>query len=225
MSAPSARPGGRGDPVEEYVAGLDATLRGPVRAKARLVAELRDGLGDTVEALVRAGVSYERAVDRAVEEFGEVTEVGESCQRELTFAQTRHTAGAVAITAPFLVACGYLVSRAGQEQSGALPRAAYFVAVQLASVAGAAVLLAAVALAVTGAFARRLPDLRRLPHAVAWTGTAASASMAVATLALATAALLAEEWALTAGACALAAVSHAVVAGSARACRACVREE
>lgn len=46
--------------------------------------------------------------------------------------------------------------------------------------------------------------------------------MAVATLALATASVLAENWPLTAAACALAAASHAVV-GSARACRRCAR--
>ncbi|MEU8887119.1 permease prefix domain 1-containing protein [Streptomyces sp. NPDC048442] len=222
MSVPAGR---RGDPVEEYVAGLDAALRGPVRAKARLLAEMRDGLGDTVTALVHDGVPYDRAVDRAVQEFGEVHELAESCQRELTVAQARHTARVVALTAPFLVACWYLVSRAEHAQDGVLPRAAQFVAVQLASVAGGAVLLAGVALAATGAFARWLPDLRRLPVAVAWTGTTASAAMAVATLTLATASVLAEEWVLTAVACALAAASHAVVAGSARACRACALKQ
>lgn len=57
----------------------------------------------------------------------------------------------------------------------------------------------------------RLPVPHRLPLTVAWTGTTASVSMAVATLALATASVLAENWPLTAAACALAAASHAVV--------------
>ncbi|MFF8433026.1 permease prefix domain 1-containing protein [Streptomyces bacillaris] len=210
--------------VDEYVTELDALLRGPARAKSRLVEEVRDGLTETVAAHLREGEPYERAVHRAVAEFGSARELAESFQRELTIAQARHTARAVALSAPFLLACWFLVQRLGSPQEAAVvPRAAQLLATNLATVAGVAVLLAAATLAATGTLARHLPVPRRLPLTVAWTGTTASVAMAVATLALATASVLAENWPLTAAACALAAASHALVAGSARACRRCAR--
>ncbi|MFE2290895.1 permease prefix domain 1-containing protein [Streptomyces sp. NPDC059452] len=212
-----------GDLVEEYVTELDALLRGPARAKSRLVEEARDGLTETVAAYTRTGEPYERAVRRAVAEFGSARELAGSFQRELTIAQARHTARAVALSAPFLLACWLLVQSTGGPQDAALPRAAHLLATHLATVAGAAVLLAAATLAATGTLARWLPVPHRLPLTVAWTGTTASVSMAVATLALATASLLAKDWPLTAAACALAAASHAVIAGSARVCRQCAR--
>ncbi|KQX37208.1 permease prefix domain 1-containing protein [Streptomyces anulatus] len=223
MTAGPARGGGADDLVEKHVAELDALLHGPSRAKSRLVEEARDGLTETVAAYTGEGEPYERAVHRAVAEFGSARELAASFQRELTIAQARHTARAIALSAPFLLACWFLVQSTGAPQASAVPRAAQLLATHLATVAGAAVLLAAAALAATGVLARRLPVPHRLPLTVAWTGTTASVSMAVATLALATASVLAENWPLTAAACALAAASHAVVAGSARACRRCAR--
>ncbi|KPL31326.1 hypothetical protein JI76_19325 [Streptomyces anulatus] len=223
MTAGPARGGGADDLVEKHVAELDALLHGPSRAKSRLVEEARDGLTETVAAYTGEGEPYERAVHRAVAEFGSARELAASFQRELTIAQARHTARAIALSAPFLLACWFLVQSTGAPQASAVPRAAQLLATHLATVAGAAVLLAAAALAATGVLARRLPVPHRLPITVAWTGTTASVSMAVATLALATASVLAENWPLTAAACALAAASHAVVAGSARACRRCAR--
>ncbi|WP_432145219.1 permease prefix domain 1-containing protein [Streptomyces sp. bgisy084] len=216
-------PGNPGDPVEEYVTTLKAALRGPAKAKSRMVGEVREGLTETVAALTREGVPYALAVRQAVEEFGSADDLADSCQRELTIAQARHTARAVALTAPFLIACWYLVQNAGNIQDSQVPRTAQWLAVHLASVSGAAVLLAAATLATTGTLARWLPTPHRLPLTIAWTATTASASMAVATLALATASVLAENWLLTAAAGTLAALSHAVIAGSARACRQCAR--
>ncbi|MFJ4704170.1 permease prefix domain 1-containing protein [Streptomyces anulatus] len=223
MTAGPARGGGADDLVEKHVAELDALLHGPSRAKSRLVEEARDGLTETVAAYTGEGEPYERAVHRAVAEFGSARELAASFQRELTIAQARHTARAIALSAPFLLACWFLVQNTGAPQTSAVPRAAQLLATHLATIAGAAVLLATAALAATGVLARRLPVPHRLPLTVAWTGTTASVSMAVTTLALATASVLAENWPLTAAACALAAASHAVVAGSARTCRRCAR--
>ncbi|MGW9362264.1 permease prefix domain 1-containing protein [Streptomyces albidoflavus] len=210
------------DPVERYAVELAAALRGPAGARERLVAEVRDGLGETVVAYEAAGAPPERAAREAVAEFGSVAEVAASCQRELTVAQARHTARALALTGPFLLACWWLVRGTGDGQGG-VSGFAHQVAVQLSS-AAVAVVLAALALAATGAWGRWLPvAAERLPAAVAWTGTAASVAMAVTTLTLATASFLAEQWPLTVLAGALAAASHAVVAGSARVCRECAR--
>ncbi|MGA4849410.1 permease prefix domain 1-containing protein [Streptomyces sp. G5(2025)] len=209
--------------VQEYAAGLTAALHGPAKAKSRLVEEVRDGLADTAAAYADAGLTEEDAARQAVREFGTVEELAPSCQRELTVAQARHTARAVTLTAPFLLACWYLARTAGHAPAWQLPAAAQLLAVHLAFVATIAALLAAATLTATGSLARRLPTPERLPLLVAWAGTTASAAMAAATLALATAATLTTDWPLLAFAGALAAASHAAVAPSARACRRCAR--
>jgi hypothetical protein len=221
------------DPVEQHSAALAAALRGPVRAKARLVREMRDGLTDTVEAYARAGLPYQRAARRAVRDFGTPEELAPGCQRELTIAQARHTARALALTAPFLIVCWYLIWAADDGQEWHLPHAAQALAVALAGIAATAALLGAAALAATGAPARWLPTPppHRLPLAVAWTGTVAGVAMGLAALTLALTALvtafltvpLGASWPLVALAGALTAASHTMVAGSARACRQCVR--
>ncbi|MFD6416213.1 permease prefix domain 1-containing protein [Streptomyces sp. NPDC060194] len=215
-------------PVETYVAELAATLHGPARAKARLVAELRDGLTDTLAAHTAEGVPYEEAARAAVREFGTVGEIAPSCQRELTVAQARHTARTVILTAPLLVACWFLAGVADPAPLWQLPVSAGQLTLQLAGVATVTALLAALCAAVapaalTGPLARRLRAPGRFPLAVAWAGTTATVAMASATLALVTAAVLAADWPLLGCAGALAAAAHASTAASARACRRCAR--
>lgn len=212
-----------GDPVEEHLTALDARLRGPARAKGRLIEEMRDGLRETTEAHTRAGVPYRRAARLAVAEFGTADALVPSCQRELTIAQARHTARAVALTTPLLIACWLLAVTTGEGRAGGLPRTAQPAAVVLAGVAALAVLVAVTALAATGTLGRRLPTPPRLPLAVAWTGTAASAATALTALALGVVSAVGGNGPLLAVAGALAAASHAVVAASARACRRCAR--
>ncbi|MFF8811875.1 permease prefix domain 1-containing protein [Streptomyces pactum] len=209
------------DPVEDYAATLAAALHGPARAKARLVEEIRDGLADTVAAYHGPDTPYHVAAREAVREFGTPAELVPGCQRELTIAQARHTARAVALTAPFLMFCWYLILTPGEGRQ--LPHAAQVVALHLAGVAVTAALLGAVMLAVTGTLARRLPTPRRLPQVAAWTGTAAGTAMALATATLLVASPLAANWPLVALAGLLTAASHGVVASSARVCRRCVR--
>jgi hypothetical protein len=211
------------DPIEDYVSTLAAALHGPARTKARMVAEVREDLTDAVSERTRAGLTYQHAADQAVREFGTADELVVSWQRELTIAQARHTAQAVVITVPFVIACWYLVRQAGHDWTWELPRTAQLLAAHLAGVSAVAALLAPVALAATGTLARRLPTPDRLPLTVAWGGTVASVSMAFATLALAVAAALGTNWLLLAFAGVLAATSHALVAGSARSCRRCAR--
>ncbi|MFH9726402.1 permease prefix domain 1-containing protein [Streptomyces sp. NPDC017254] len=211
------------DPVEAYVAELTAALHGPPRAKARLIEEIRGGLADTVDARLDRGLPHRDAVREALREFGTAEELVPGCQRELTLAQARHTARAVALTAPLLIACWYVAGTSGHDPAGPVTRTAQLLAVNAAGVAIVATLLAAAALAATGRLSRRLPPPRRLPLVVAWTGTTAGVAMAVTTLALATASALAANGPLLACAGALAAASHAAVASTARACRRCAR--
>ncbi|GAA2468068.1 hypothetical protein GCM10010405_60910 [Streptomyces macrosporus] len=181
---------------------------------------MRDGLADTVAAYVDQGLPHDHAVRRAVREFGTVEELVPSCQRELTVAQVRHTARSVALTAPLLVVCWYLLI---VGHGGRLPSLAWWLVLPPAGVAAGATLLAAATLTTTGALARRLPTPHRLPTATAWAGTAAGAATGLSALALAVSSPLAANWPLVALAGVLAAVFHTVVAASARVCRRCVR--
>ncbi|UED87775.1 permease prefix domain 1-containing protein [Streptomyces profundus] len=204
--------------VERQVAELADALDGPARVKSRLLREAREGLSETLAAHRAAGLPLERAARRAVAEFGSPAELAPAYQRELTVAQARHTARALLLVAPFLLACWYLVG--GAATGGGVARLG---AISLAGAAGVVALLAGGTLAATGALSRWLPTPRRLPGTVAWAGTTVSVAMAVATLTLALAALVAANWPLLALAGGLTALSHATVAGSARACRRCAR--
>lgn len=196
------------DAVAAYAEALTAALHGPPRAKSRLVAEIREGLADTVAAYTCDG----RSAEQAVRDFGTPAELVPACQRELTIAQARRTAGAVAVSALLLIACWYAL----WTVDGVAP----VLAIHLV---GTAAVLSTAALAATGRLARWLPTPPRFPLAVAWLGTTASVAMAVATLTLATAAVGALNWPAITVAVALGVGFHGAVASSARACRECAR--
>ncbi|MBW1595603.1 hypothetical protein HPT28_00815 [Streptomyces sp. JJ38] len=202
---------------------MAASLHGPARHKARLLAELRDGLDDAVAEHTGEGLSHADATARALRDIGTPDVLIPVYQHELTIAQARHTARAAAVTAPFTAACWLLTHTAEHGGAGSPYGAALLLAVHLVAVATVAAVLTAASLAATGRLARRLPTPPRLPLAVAWTGTAASVAMALTTLLLLVLALLGRDWPLAVGAGGLAAASHALVASSARACRRCVR--
>jgi hypothetical protein len=181
----------------------------------------RPGLEDTAAAHEAAGSPPGLAALLAVRDFGTTAVLVPGCQRELTLAQVRRTAGAVLLAVPLLAACALLVHHTGG--GGTLPSAARVLALHLAALAGLAALFSGAALLVTGPPARRLPVPRMLPRAAAWAGTTASAAMAAAALTLATAAIGAADRPLLVAAGALAAAAHAVTATPARACRRCAR--
>jgi len=80
------------DVIDAYVAALDGVLRGPRRAKADLVTEVRDSLTDAAAAHERGGLGREAAERRAVEEFGALGEIALGYQVELGLTQGRRTA-------------------------------------------------------------------------------------------------------------------------------------
>jgi hypothetical protein len=88
--------------IDGYVAGLAATLRGPRRVRADLVAEARDSLVDAAEAYRGSGLSPAQAESRAVAEFGSYAEVVPDYQAELAVAQGRRTALLIALALPTL---------------------------------------------------------------------------------------------------------------------------
>lgn len=220
MNAATSRPA---DPVEDHIAALAVALRGPRRVKTRLIEEMRDGLVDATAAQTADGEPYERAAHRAVREFGATEELIPACQRELTIAQTRHTAWVVTLTAAVLVSYWRLVWITNGDHAWGLPRGVAVLGAHLAGMTTVAALLATLTLAATGVLARWLPMPPRLPLAVAWAGTMTSTAMALTTLALAVASAFATSWLLTLFGGALAAAAHAALAPSARACRQCAR--
>jgi hypothetical protein len=205
------------DPIDDHVAALALALRGPARARARVLTEVRDGLTDAAAALAHA----DDPRGAAVRDFGPVDVVAAAFQRELSIAQARRTAGVVALAAPFLAACWFIVTLPAHRQG--LPPAVGVLAAHLGGVTAATALLAAAALAATGTPARLLPTPHRLPMMVAWTGTAACVALAVSAVVLTATSALAGNWPLSALIGVVTIASHARVAASARACRACAR--
>ncbi|TDD90265.1 hypothetical protein E1202_08755 [Saccharopolyspora karakumensis] len=202
--------------IESYADELAAELRGPARVKARMVQEIRDGLADTAAARVEAGLPPEEAVRDAVREFGTPAEVAPSCQRELTVAQTRHTAFALLVTVPALLGCWHLAWTIGRDQGIPPSQTAQL----LATIAGTAAIVGCAALLIT----RRLSVPDRLPLIMAWTGTAASIAMPLTTIALATALPLADNWPLLLIIAAGTAAAHSALANSAKTCRECAEQ-
>jgi hypothetical protein len=78
--------------LDAYLAELDATLRGPRRAKADLLAEARDHLVDATEAYEHGGLDRAAAEHAAVRDFGELAEIVPAYQAELGWVQGRRTA-------------------------------------------------------------------------------------------------------------------------------------
>lgn len=208
------------DPVAAYTEALAASLRGPRRAKERMLTEIGEGLRDAAEPYRLAGSDPATAVERAIDEFGRPHELVPDCQRELAVRQTRNTAGRLALCVPALLVCWHLL------WIGAASGGWRVTAIALAAVTALGALEAAAALVLTGRLGRGMRTPSRLPVVTAWTATVASVAMLLATGALAVGALVVDAaGALTLGPLLLAGlaavVAHAVVAGSARACRAC----
>jgi hypothetical protein len=78
--------------IGSYISELSTALRGPRKVKLDLLAESRDSLADAAEAYERDGVPPPEAERRAVEEFGDLSELVPAYQEELAMAQGRRTA-------------------------------------------------------------------------------------------------------------------------------------
>lgn len=89
--------------VTDYIDDLDRALRGPARAKRRLLGEATAGIEDAADAYETAGLEPARAADRALADFGTVAQVGAAFQEELDVAAARRTATVHMISAPLLV--------------------------------------------------------------------------------------------------------------------------
>ncbi|MFJ2032083.1 permease prefix domain 1-containing protein [Streptosporangium sp. NPDC087985] len=86
--------------IDDYVAELGRSLKGPRRPKLDLVTEARDSLFDTAEALEDGGLDRAEAELAAVEEFGPIGEIAPGYQEELSISAGRRLAALLFVSVP-----------------------------------------------------------------------------------------------------------------------------
>ncbi|HTJ36507.1 MAG TPA: permease prefix domain 1-containing protein [Dactylosporangium sp.] len=89
-------------PVDVYVGGLAAALRGPRATRLEMITEARHSLEDAAAAYEDAGLEPAEAQARAVAEFGTLREVVPGYQAELAAQQGRRTALWIALALPLV---------------------------------------------------------------------------------------------------------------------------
>lgn len=92
-----------GDPaVERYLNDVAASMPGPRQARSDIVAELRSGLLDAIDARRSAGLTAQAATEAAITEFGTPRQVASAFRPHLAMTQARRTALALAVTGPLI---------------------------------------------------------------------------------------------------------------------------
>jgi hypothetical protein len=88
--------------VERWLGEVSARLVGTRRARDAVLAELRDGLLEAVDAYRAGGAAAEQAAAAAIAEFGSPQAVSEAFAAELAARQARRTALALVGTGPLV---------------------------------------------------------------------------------------------------------------------------
>jgi hypothetical protein len=225
--------------VEDYLAEVGARLPGPARERAGILAELRGGLLDAVDAYRDAGWSApdtaaaaagtaSTAEAAAIEEFGDPGLIAAAFGPGLALGQARRVAVALLVTGPLvglLWATAATASHIGSRHVppwqwvGALPGS--MMVFPLAAAIAIAVWTALFTIAATGRATRWLPDRPRLaPGAAAVAGFGAAGADVVLFVLLASQLTVAPGTlaAAPAAAAALASATRLFLAGRA-ACR------
>lgn len=90
--------------IEGLLSSVGARLPGPMRPRAEILAELRDGLLAAVEANERKGLEHGEAVQLALRQFGDASTLAASFWPEMAAARARRMVLALSATAPVVVA-------------------------------------------------------------------------------------------------------------------------
>ena len=141
--------------IELYLARLEARLGGGARARARVLAEIRDGLDVAIAARTSQGVPPEQAADAAIAELGSPDLVGAAFAGELGVRQARRILWAYLATGP-VVGIWWLfvlVPRPWYPSVGIV-----VTAIPVLPLVAAAVGIGVVVLARTGTLIRWLPE-------------------------------------------------------------------
>jgi hypothetical protein len=109
-----------GDPVEAYLRAVATGMPGPRQARNDILAELRSGLLDAVDARRSAGLSAQAATEAACAEFGDPFQVATAFRPHLVMIQARRTAIALAASGPLV---GLLWAAAAVASHIAIPHA------------------------------------------------------------------------------------------------------
>jgi hypothetical protein len=155
-----------------YLTEVAAHLHGPRRRRARILAELHDGLDEAAADHARDGLAPEQAADAAIDTFGTPAEVAAAFAGELAITYARRTLAWFVVTGP-LVGIWWLLLL--QPQPWHTGPAALLAAIPVLPLIGVAVATAMGTFATTGRLMRWLPE--------ATPRRALSAAVAVAVLA------------------------------------------
>jgi hypothetical protein len=166
---------GRADPAgpTRYLARVASSLRGPRQYRDRILAELRDGLDQSVAAGIGRGLSEEGAVAAAIEDFGQPDAVAAGFATELAIATARHTLFWYLLTGP-LVGVWWLLSLQPYPWRAGL--VVVIAAIPVLPLIVVAIATATGTVATTGRLIRWLPEASAR-HAIA--GSALVAALAV----------------------------------------------
>lgn len=228
MTRPPGAPPGCGRPlppghqlVEDYLAEVGARLPGPARERADIIAELRDGLLDAVDAYRDAGLDPADMADAAaaaIGEFGDPGRIAAAFGPGLALSQARRVALTLLVTGPLvglLWGTAATASHIGSRHVppwhwvGALPGS--LMVFPLAAAIAIAVWTALFTVAATGRATRWLPDRPRLAP-----GTAAVAGFGAAAADVALFVLLASQLTVAPGVLAAAPAAAAAAASATR---------
>ena len=165
---------GATSPVERYLAELAARLRGPRAVRLRVLAEVRDGLTDTIETHLAGGVPPDAAATAAVREFGDPDVIARSFADELATASARRTIAAFILTGPLVGVWWLLLLDPTPWRTGIV---AAVMAIPALPLIALAIATAAGTYATTGRLMRWLPE--------AGGARALNAAIAIAVLCLA----------------------------------------
>jgi HAAS len=160
--------------VDAYLGELARLLRGPRRRRARILAELRDGLDQAIAEHTTHGHTEDQAVESAIDHFGTPQAVADAFAGELVTAYARHTIAWYIATGPLVGIWWLLLLQPHPWRAGLV---AVLAAIPILPLIAVAIATAAGTFATTGRLIRWLPEAGPVP--------ALSATMAIAALALA----------------------------------------
>jgi hypothetical protein len=88
--------------VEAYLCAVAASMPGPRQARNDILAELRSGLLDAMDAHRSAGLPAQAATEAAITEFGDPRQLAGAFRPHLAMIHARRTALALAATGPLV---------------------------------------------------------------------------------------------------------------------------
>ncbi|MFI5891095.1 permease prefix domain 1-containing protein [Actinoplanes sp. NPDC051513] len=141
--------------VRIYLDQVAAGLRGPRRARSRILAELRDGLDQAVADRTARGEPTGQAAATAIAEFGGPGMVAAAFSGELATAYSRRALTMFVVTGPLVGIWWFLLLRPDPWRTGV---AALIAAIPVVPLIVAGLATAAGTLATTGRLMRWLPE-------------------------------------------------------------------